>query len=76
MPLNRQKRGSMLGSVDWTAVGGTGSALGSRMVCDDKMPRSVFLARGALCEQGHAADFLDHPATPEAAAFLRGDLVI
>ncbi len=36
----------------------------------------VFLARGALCEQGHAADFLDHPATPEAAAFLRGDLVI
>jgi len=36
----------------------------------------VFLVRGALCEQGKAADFLDHPATPEAAAFLRGDLVI
>jgi tungstate transport system ATP-binding protein len=36
----------------------------------------VFLVRGALCEQGQAADFLDHPKTPEAAAFLRGDLVI
>jgi tungstate transport system ATP-binding protein len=36
----------------------------------------IFLVRGALCERGHAADFLDHPTTPEAAAFLRGDLVI
>ena len=36
----------------------------------------IFLVRGALCEQGAAADFLDHPATPEAAAFVRGDLVI
>ena len=36
----------------------------------------IFLVRGALCEQGPAADFLDHPTTPEAAAFLRGDLVI
>ena len=36
----------------------------------------VFLVRGALCEQGKAADFLDHPTTPEAASFLRGDLVI
>src|SRR5712692_4004247 len=36
----------------------------------------VFLVRGALCEQGRAEDFLDHPATPEAAAFVRGDLVI
>jgi tungstate transport system ATP-binding protein len=36
----------------------------------------IFLVRGALCEQGKASDFLDHPATPEAAAFLRGDLVI
>jgi tungstate transport system ATP-binding protein len=36
----------------------------------------VFLVRGALCERGRAEDFLDHPATPEAAAFLRGDLVI
>ena len=36
----------------------------------------IFLVRGALCEQGEAADFLDHPSTPEAAAFLRGDLVI
>ena len=36
----------------------------------------VFLVRGALCEQGKAGEFLDHPTTPEAAAFLRGDLVI
>jgi len=36
----------------------------------------IFLVRGELCEQGEAADFLDHPTTPEAAAFLRGDLVI
>jgi len=36
----------------------------------------VFLVRGALCERDRAADFLDHPTTPEAAAFLRGDLVI
>jgi tungstate transport system ATP-binding protein len=32
--------------------------------------------RGALCERGPATDFLDNPNTPEAAAFLRGDLVI
>jgi len=36
----------------------------------------IFLVRGALCEQGRVKDFLDHPASPEAAAFLRGDLVI
>jgi tungstate transport system ATP-binding protein len=36
----------------------------------------IFLVRGALGERGPAANFLDHPATPEAAAFLRGDLVI
>ena len=36
----------------------------------------VFLVRGALCEQGKVANFLDHPTTPEAAAFVRGDLVI
>ncbi len=36
----------------------------------------IFLVRGALCERGSAADFLDHPTTPEAAAFLRGDLLI
>jgi tungstate transport system ATP-binding protein len=36
----------------------------------------IFLVRGALCEQGRAEDFLDHPKTTEAAAFLRGDLVI
>ena len=36
----------------------------------------VFLARGRLCERATAHDFLDHPSTPEAQAFLRGDLVI
>jgi tungstate transport system ATP-binding protein len=36
----------------------------------------IFLVRGTLCEQGRAEDFLDHPMTAEAAAFLRGDLVI
>ena len=36
----------------------------------------LFMVRGALCERAPAADFLDHPITPEAAAFLRGDLVI
>src|SRR6476661_6672945 len=36
----------------------------------------IFMVRGAVCERGSAADFLDHPATPEAAAFVRGDLVI
>jgi tungstate transport system ATP-binding protein len=36
----------------------------------------ILLVRGALCEQGPAKNFLDHPTTPEAAAFVRGDLVI
>jgi len=36
----------------------------------------VFMLRGTVHERGTAADFLDQPSTPEAAAFLRGDLVI
>ena len=36
----------------------------------------IFLVRGALGERGEAGAFLDSPKTPEAAAFLRGDLVI
>jgi len=36
----------------------------------------IFLVRGAVCEQGRAEDFLDSPSTQEAAAFVRGDLVI
>ncbi|WP_291868572.1 ATP-binding cassette domain-containing protein [Bradyrhizobium sp.] len=36
----------------------------------------MFMVRGCLRERAAAADFLDHPTTPEAAAFLRGDLVI
>jgi tungstate transport system ATP-binding protein len=36
----------------------------------------IFLVRGALREQGGTGEFFDSPATPEAAAFLRGDLVI
>jgi tungstate transport system ATP-binding protein len=36
----------------------------------------IFLVRGAVCEQGRADQFLDNPVTPQAAAFVRGDLVI
>jgi tungstate transport system ATP-binding protein len=36
----------------------------------------VFLARGRLIERADAQRFFASPATPEAAAFLRGDLVI
>jgi len=36
----------------------------------------VFLLHGAIREQRPVADFLDRPSTPEAAAFVRGDLVI
>ena len=36
----------------------------------------MFMVRGSLRERASAADFLDHPTSPEAAAFLRGDLVI
>jgi tungstate transport system ATP-binding protein len=36
----------------------------------------MFMVRGTLFERAPTAAFLDHPTTPEAAAFLRGDLVI
>ena len=36
----------------------------------------VFLVRGRLAERAPAERFFAAPATPEAAAFLRGDLVI
>ena len=36
----------------------------------------AFLARGRLVERAEAATFINTPGTPEAAAFLRGDLVI
>ena len=36
----------------------------------------IFLARGRLTERADAASFFDAPATSEAGAFLRGDLVI
>ena len=36
----------------------------------------VFLARGRIVERADAARFFHAPSTPEAAAFLRGDLVI
>lgn len=35
----------------------------------------VFLVRGRLLEHADAGVFLDRPATPQAAAFVRGDLV-
>jgi tungstate transport system ATP-binding protein len=44
----------------------------ARRLADD----IVFLARGRLVERAAAARFFHSPATPEAAAFLRGDLVI
>lgn len=36
----------------------------------------VFMVGGRLIEQAASAEFFTSPATPEAAAFLRGDLVI
>ncbi len=36
----------------------------------------VFLVRGRLAERADAAPFFNAPATREAGAFLRGDLVI
>ncbi|HEX5779933.1 MAG TPA: ATP-binding cassette domain-containing protein [Xanthobacteraceae bacterium] len=36
----------------------------------------VFLVRGRVAEQARSAQFFVAPATPEAKAFLRGDLVI
>ncbi len=36
----------------------------------------IFLVRGSICEQATAEQFLNRPSTPEAAAFVRGDLVI
>ena len=36
----------------------------------------VFLVRGRLIERAEAARFFNAPATREADAFLRGDLVI
>ncbi len=36
----------------------------------------LFLVRGRLFEHADAGDFLDRPTTPQAAAFVRGDLVL
>ncbi|MGK9283483.1 ATP-binding cassette domain-containing protein [Sinorhizobium meliloti] len=36
----------------------------------------VFLAHGRLFEHANARNFFDRPATPQAAAFIRGDLVL
>jgi tungstate transport system ATP-binding protein len=36
----------------------------------------IFMVRGALREHEPAIEFLDHPATEDAARFARGDLVI
>jgi tungstate transport system ATP-binding protein len=36
----------------------------------------VFLVRGRVCEHAGAGDFLDRPATPQAAAFIRGELLL
>lgn len=42
-----------------------------RLACD-----VIFLVRGRVTEQASAEQFFTSPATPEARAFLRGDLVI
>jgi len=36
----------------------------------------MFMVRGRLCERAATADFFDRPSADEAAAFVRGDLVI
>ena len=36
----------------------------------------VLLAGGRICERAPASRFFSSPATSEAAAFVRGDLVI
>ncbi len=36
----------------------------------------VFMLRGTVCEHARAEDFLRNPTTREAAAFVRGDLVV
>ena len=36
----------------------------------------IFLVHGRLRERSRAIDFLETPATPEAAAFVRGELVL
>ena len=36
----------------------------------------VFMVRGTVREQTPAEDFLKNPSSPEAAAFVRGDLVV
>lgn len=43
----------------------------ARRLADDVL----FLLGGRLHESGPAAEFLDHPATPEARAYLNGDLL-
>jgi tungstate transport system ATP-binding protein len=36
----------------------------------------IFLVRGRLCEHASVGDFFDRPSSTEAAAFIRGDLVL
>jgi tungstate transport system ATP-binding protein len=36
----------------------------------------LFMVRGRVCEQASAGDFFESPSSPEAAAFIRGDLVL
>jgi tungstate transport system ATP-binding protein len=36
----------------------------------------VFLVRGRVCEHASVGDFFDRPSSREAAAFIRGDLVL
>jgi tungstate transport system ATP-binding protein len=36
----------------------------------------IFLVRGRVCEHASVGDFFDRPSSTEAAAFIRGDLVL
>jgi chemotaxis protein histidine kinase CheA len=36
----------------------------------------LFMVRGRVCEQASAGDFFESPSSPEAEAFIRGDLVL
>lgn len=62
---------------------GAAANLGTRIILSThdmgqarRMAREViFLLEGSVHEMGPAADFFEGPQTPEAAAFLRGDIV-
>jgi tungstate transport system ATP-binding protein len=65
------RRGNGDGPADMTVVWVTHDIFQARRVAD----RVAFLLGGRLVELADAATFFTAPATPQAAAFLRGELV-